>query len=101
MTKFIVRRVLITIPVLIGISFLVYMIMLAAPGGPTQAFEEHPGVSEGMLAFYPWRSVVSMTVGEPDTLDTRDRTGLLWKVGRGKQQSTRDGSVTFRLGEEE
>lgn len=42
MTKFILRRILISIPVLIGISFLVYMIMLLAPGGPTAAFGNDP-----------------------------------------------------------
>ncbi len=42
MTKFIIRRILISIPVLIGISFLVYMIMLLAPGGPLAAFAQDP-----------------------------------------------------------
>lgn len=48
-------------------------------GGPTQTFgrleavnewgvvidEEHSGVLEGVLAFYPWRSVVVINVSEP------------------------------------
>ena len=33
--------------------------------------EEHPHVPEGVLAFYPWPSVVSIKVGEPDTRYTR------------------------------
>jgi len=42
MTKFIIRRILILIPVLIGISFLLYMMMLLAPGGPLAAFGNNP-----------------------------------------------------------
>jgi peptide/nickel transport system permease protein len=42
MTKFIIRRILISIPVLIGISFLVFMIMQLAPGGPLAAFGQNP-----------------------------------------------------------
>lgn len=42
MTKFIIRRLLISIPVLVGISFLVYMLMLSAPGGPLAAFGQNP-----------------------------------------------------------
>jgi hypothetical protein len=50
-------------------------------GGPTQTFgrleamnewdvvidEEHSEVPEGVLAFYPWRSVGITKVSEPDT----------------------------------
>jgi peptide/nickel transport system permease protein len=46
MTKFIIRRILILIPVLIGISFLVYMIMLQAPGGPLAAFGQNPRMTQ-------------------------------------------------------
>jgi peptide/nickel transport system permease protein len=42
MTKFIIRRILVSIPVLIGISFLVFMIMQLAPGGPLAAFGQNP-----------------------------------------------------------
>ncbi len=42
MTKYIIRRILILIPVLVGISFLVYMLMLSAPGGPLAAFGQNP-----------------------------------------------------------
>jgi peptide/nickel transport system permease protein len=42
MTKFIIRRIIICIPLLVGISFLVYMIMLMAPGGPLAAFGNNP-----------------------------------------------------------
>jgi peptide/nickel transport system permease protein len=42
MTKFIIRRILVSIPVLIGISFLVFMFMQLAPGGPLAAFGQNP-----------------------------------------------------------
>ena len=42
MGRYILRRFLIAIPVLIGISFLLYMLMLLAPGGPLAAFGENP-----------------------------------------------------------
>jgi len=32
--------------------------------------EEHSEVPEGVLAFYPWRSVVVTKVSEPDTRRT-------------------------------
>ncbi len=50
MTKFIIRRILILIPVLVGISFLVYMIMLLAPGGPLAAFAQNPRMTADQKA---------------------------------------------------
>ncbi len=50
MTKFIIRRVLISIPVLIGISFLVFMIMQLAPGGPDAAFGNNPRMTSDQKA---------------------------------------------------
>ncbi len=54
-------------------------------GSPTQTFgmletvdewgvvidEEHLEAPESVLAFYPWRSIVSIKVGEPDTRRAR------------------------------
>jgi peptide/nickel transport system permease protein len=42
MTKFVLRRVLQAIPVLFGITIVVYGILLAAPGGPTAKFANNP-----------------------------------------------------------
>ena len=42
MTKYVLRRVIQAIPVLIGISIVVYLILLAAPGGPTAKFAQNP-----------------------------------------------------------
>lgn len=50
MTKFIIRRIIICIPLLIGISFLVYMIMLQAPGGPLAAFGQNPRMTADQKA---------------------------------------------------
>ena len=49
MFKFIIRRLLISIPVLIGTSFLVYMIMLLAPGGPLAAFGLNPTMTKDQM----------------------------------------------------
>ncbi|MEA2622725.1 MAG: peptide/nickel transport system permease protein [Chloroflexota bacterium] len=45
MAKYIIRRVLQAIPVLIGITIVVYAILLAAPGGPTARFANNPRVT--------------------------------------------------------
>ena len=42
MAKYVIRRVVQAIPVIIGISIVTYMIMLAAPGGPQQRFAQNP-----------------------------------------------------------
>jgi peptide/nickel transport system permease protein len=44
--KYIVRRVIQAIPVLFGITIVVYAILLAAPGGPTARFANNPRVTE-------------------------------------------------------
>src|SRR5829696_2406009 len=43
MTRYIIRRVLGAIPLLIGISFLVFMLVNAAPGNPFQELILNPG----------------------------------------------------------
>ncbi|HEY7735371.1 MAG TPA: ABC transporter permease [Candidatus Limnocylindrales bacterium] len=45
MTKYIIRRVLQALPVLLGITIVVYGILLAAPGGPTARFANNPRVT--------------------------------------------------------
>jgi peptide/nickel transport system permease protein len=44
-TKYVIRRVVQAIPVLFGITIVVYMILLAAPGGPTARFASNPRVT--------------------------------------------------------
>lgn len=45
MVKYIVRRLIQAIPVLIGITIVVYAILLAAPGGPLNRFANNPRVT--------------------------------------------------------
>jgi peptide/nickel transport system permease protein len=42
MTKYVIRRLIQAIPVIIGISIVTYAIMLMAPGGPQQKFAQNP-----------------------------------------------------------
>jgi peptide/nickel transport system permease protein len=42
MAKYVVRRLIQAIPVIIGISIVTYAIMLMAPGGPQQKFAQNP-----------------------------------------------------------
>jgi peptide/nickel transport system permease protein len=44
-TKYVIRRVIQAIPVLFGITIIVYGILLAAPGGPTARFANNPRVT--------------------------------------------------------
>ena len=46
MTKYVIRRVAQAIPVLFGISIVVYGILLAAPGGPTLRFAGNPRMTQ-------------------------------------------------------
>lgn len=46
MIKYIIRRVIQAIPVLFGITIVVYGILLAAPGGPTARFANNPRVTQ-------------------------------------------------------
>jgi peptide/nickel transport system permease protein len=45
MTKYAIRRAVQAIPVLFGITIVVYAILLAAPGGPTARFANNPRVT--------------------------------------------------------
>ncbi len=50
MTRFLVRRLLQAIPVLLGISFLLFVLMHAMPGGPLAMYVQQPGMSKARLA---------------------------------------------------
>jgi peptide/nickel transport system permease protein len=45
MTKYVIRRLIQAIPVVIGITIVIYAIMLSAPGGPTQRFANNPKIT--------------------------------------------------------
>lgn len=45
MTKFVIRRILQAVPVLIGITVVTYAILLAAPGGPEARFASNPRIT--------------------------------------------------------
>jgi peptide/nickel transport system permease protein len=47
---FILRRVLGSIPLLLGVSALLYGVLLLAPGGPTDVYADIPGISAETLA---------------------------------------------------
>lgn len=52
MIKYAIRRLLQAIPVLFGISILIYSILLIAPGGPEARFAQNPKISaEQIVAF--------------------------------------------------
>jgi len=53
--KYIVRRVVQAIPVLIGISLVVYCILLIAPGGPTARFAQNPKITQAQIAAFEKR----------------------------------------------
>ncbi len=55
MTKYVVRRVLQAIPVLLGISMLIYGILLIAPGGPEARFAQNPRISAAQIAAFRHR----------------------------------------------
>ena len=46
MTKFVIRRSIQAIPVLFGITIVVYGILLAAPGGPEAKFANYPRITQ-------------------------------------------------------
>ena len=52
MTKFVIRRLIQAIPVVFGITIVVYAILLAAPGGPTAKFAQNPKFTESQRAAF-------------------------------------------------
>ena len=51
MTKYVIRRVIQAIPVLFGITIVVYLILLAAPGGPTAKFSQNPRMTQEPVSY--------------------------------------------------
>lgn len=50
MARFLTRRLLQAVPVLLGISFLLFVLMHAMPGGPLAMYVQQPGMSKDRLA---------------------------------------------------
>lgn len=46
MTKYVIRRLVQAIPVLIGITIVTYALMLSAPGGPASKFSNNPRITQ-------------------------------------------------------
>ncbi len=55
MIKYAVRRTLQAIPVLLGISVIIYAILLIAPGGPEARFAQNPRISAQQIAAFRHR----------------------------------------------
>ncbi len=55
MLKYAVRRILQAIPVLIGISIVIYSILLIAPGGPEARFAQNPRITAEQIAAFRHR----------------------------------------------
>ncbi|MGC8633469.1 MAG: ABC transporter permease [Candidatus Limnocylindrales bacterium] len=55
MIKYAVRRTLQAIPVLIGISLVIYAILLIAPGGPEARFAQNPRITQSQIAAFRHR----------------------------------------------
>ena len=47
---YVLRRIIGTIPLLLGVSALLYGVLLLAPGGPTDVYADIPGISAEVLA---------------------------------------------------
>ena len=55
MIKYIIRRALQAIPVLLGISLITYFILLIAPGGPTGRFAQNPNITAAQIEAFKRR----------------------------------------------
>jgi len=55
MAKYIVRRLIQTIPVLIGITLITYFILLLAPGGPLARFAQNPKITQAQVEAFQRR----------------------------------------------
>ena len=90
MTKYVIRRVVQAIPVLFGITIVVYAILLAAPGGPDRAVRQQPpGDARGQASSsrrpgaWTSRSPSSTAAGSaPATRTSRDGARDLPAAGR-------------------
>jgi peptide/nickel transport system permease protein len=54
-TRYIIRRLIGTIPTLFVVSLLIYSILLAAPGGPEQRFAQNPRITADQIAAFRHR----------------------------------------------
>jgi len=52
MSRYIIRRLIGTIPTLFIVSLLIYAIMQAAPGGPEQKFDQNPKITPEQIAAF-------------------------------------------------
>jgi len=52
MVKYAIRRVLLAIPVLIGISLMTFAILQLAPGGPEARFAQNPKITQDQIAAF-------------------------------------------------
>ena len=55
MTRYIIRRLIGTIPTLFVVSLLIYSILLASPGGPEQRFAQNPKMTVTQIAAFRHR----------------------------------------------
>jgi len=55
MIRFIIRRLIGTIPTLFVVSLLIYSILQLAPGGPEQRFEQNPKITPAQIAAFKHR----------------------------------------------
>src|SRR5262245_25505772 len=55
MTKYILRRCLQAIPVLLGISLITYFILIIAPGGPLARFAQNPKITQAQIEAFQRR----------------------------------------------
>ena len=66
MSRYIVRRVIGAIPVLFLISFIIYGILLIAPGGPEARFAQNPKITAAQVdAFRRMRKFEARAVAPP------------------------------------
>jgi peptide/nickel transport system permease protein len=49
MLKYVLRRSVQAIPVLVGISLITYFILIIAPGGPLARFAQNPRISQAQI----------------------------------------------------
>ena len=100
---YLMRRALVTIPLLLGVSVLLYAVLQLAPGGPADVYADNPGVSADSLAnlerelgldqpvpiqYLRWVSAFvrgqggySIRTGRPVTIDIAERIGPTLLLG--------------------
>ncbi|MBF8289127.1 MAG: transporter permease [Chloroflexi bacterium] len=85
MTKYVIRRLLQAIPVVIGITIVTYALMLAAPGGPAQKFANNPRMTpaakEKFLKAWGLREPIPVQYGRWMGLLNPDEDGIAAFLG--------------------